>query len=287
MHGQLRSWPLIPGLLVSGALAVAAAVAFAVPAAYGDVPCMVFGSSLSGTAGDDALCGTEGSDTLNGNGGNDQLKGFGGNDTLSGGAGVDTVLGGNGNDLLTGGSSNDVLIGGAGNDRMQYRDGELDTWGSVLLRGGPCGSGADSIDVDLLDFSVIIGLAGSPLIDCEAVSVGALTEGANVVISARSRRVGGEGRTAVRLSCPASLPAPCEGSLRLGLVSKSKKHSEQPQSSYEIRPGDGGSVSVRLSSRDRSTLRRVGRATGRVTAVEKGEFGDKTTIQTVTLRARR
>jgi ketosteroid isomerase-like protein len=43
------------------------------------------------------------------------------------------------------------------------------------------------------------------------------------------------------------------------------------------------SVTARLSAHDRGILRRHHRATGRLVSVEKGHFGDKTTIKTVAL----
>jgi hypothetical protein len=139
--------------------------------------------------------------------------------------------------------------------------------------------------MDLLD-ALGLGLGlGVPFFSlthsCEFIAIGAVNEGPNVVISRHSVNVGTDGRAAVRLRCPGSLTAPCAGILRLGHSPKSqgkKKH-------YSIDKGKKDDVSARLSHRDRRRLRRHGETSALVTSVEQGEFGDKTTIQTIKLIA--
>lgn len=260
--------------LGAGCIVLLAALALAAPAAYG---CSQTGSHLNGTSGRDVLCGTSGADTLTGNGGNDSLSGFGGNDSLDGGSNDDSLDGGSGNDLLIGGLGMDIPVGGSGDDTILHRDGNLD-----VVLGSTCGTGADRIDLDLLDFADVVATsAGLVLISCERVTVGAVDEGPNVVIPGRSLRLGDKGGAPVHLHCPRSLDARCEGSLSLALVRRSKRPRKHPRTRYTLRPGHGGDVSVHLSRRDARKLRRHGRAKGRLTSVEKGEFGDKTTIQTV------
>jgi len=75
-------------------------------------------STVTGTAGDDALAGGTLADTLSGGGGNDILSGNSGDDNLSGAAGNDQLYGGAGNDILDGGDNNDLLVGGLGNDTL-------------------------------------------------------------------------------------------------------------------------------------------------------------------------
>jgi hypothetical protein len=58
-----------------------------------------------------------------------------------------------------------------------------------------------------------------------------------------------------------------------------------PSARYSLRPGYAKGISVLLPRRDRRALRRDGRATGVLTSLEAGQHGEKTTIQTVTLRA--
>ena len=252
-----------------------------------------------GGPGRDVMCGTGGTDRLLGHSGNDELRGFGGNDELFGNGGDDTLSGSSGNDELNGGDGNDVIVGGtgfdsalaaAGNDTILFRDGQLD---ALSLLNIPCGSGTDSLDLDLLDATVafptpIPGLLQLLLIaDCEHITVGAIDEGPNVVISGRSRRVGRDGRTTVRLRCPRSLPARCKGRLKLQLGTRRSLRRTAPKAHYSIRPGKTRGVEVRLSRRDRHSLRRHGSADGVVTSVEAGQHGDKTTVQTVKLKPRR
>jgi hypothetical protein len=220
-------------------------------------------------------------------GGGDRLTGGDGNDTLRGGDGDDTIEGGNGNDVLVGDLGSDILLGEAGNDQLRLRDGQLDNFGFAFA----CGNGTDSVDMDLVDAAFLTGhlfgglltlLVLRELVDCESISVGAVNEGPNVVISRHSVKVGTDGRAAVRLRCPASLTAPCAGTLRLGHSAKSqgkKAHSS-------VDPGKMDDVSARLSRRDRRKLRRRGQLNARVVSIEQGQFGDKTTVKKLKLIAR-
>jgi hypothetical protein len=251
---------------VGGAVAVAAllgAVLAAPTASASNDPCTQTGSNLNGGSGRDVLCGTSGTDDLNGNGGNDELRG---------GADIDSLSGGTGNDTLIGGTGLDTLEGGGGNDSLFLRDGGLDAIGR-------CGPGTDSIDLDLVDFASFFTFG--TLFECESVSVGAVREGPNVVISGGSRRVANDGGTSVGLRCPRSLNILCKGSLTLGILSKTKR--TQLVTRYSIRPGHSLSVPVRLNQHDRTALRRSGRVTGEVVSIEKGHFGNKTTAKAVTL----
>ena len=70
-----------------------------------------FGSTLTGTSGNDTMIGTAKDDQLYGMAGNDTLNGGAGNDILSGGVGADTLNGGTGNDtyLLNRGDGSDLI----------------------------------------------------------------------------------------------------------------------------------------------------------------------------------
>lgn len=134
--------------------------------------------------------------------------------------------------------------------------------------------------MDLVDASVggIFVLLG-----CEKVTVGAVNEGPNVAISRGTPKIKDNGKVPVRLACPAELTAPCAGTLTLG---RSLNNPGAPKA-YSIDPGAKDKVSARLSRRDRRKLSRRGKITARSTSVELGEFGDKTTVQTLELTARR
>ncbi len=136
--------------------------------------------------------------------------------------------------------------------------------------------------MDLLDAGRLTGLLGfAAFLGCESFDIANVNEGPNVVISRHSVNVGTDGHAAVRLRCPASLTAPCAGTLRLGHSPK----SEGKKRHYSIDQGKKDDVSARLSRRDRRRLRRNGETTALVTSVEQGQFGDKTTIQTIKLIA--
>jgi len=260
--------------------------AMAEPASAAQAPCTQTGSNLSGSPDRDVLCGTSGGDVMNGNAGDDQLRGAGGNDTLNGGPGDDTLLGGNGNDTLTGDFGFDSVDAGDGNDSVRLRDGELDNVGAMT-----CGFGTDSLDIDLKDRQALTAVDGLSLFitvltrSCENVTVGAFGEGANVTVSGHPLSVGEDGHAALRLHCPDSLDIPCEGGVRLGIPTTSKKAVREPLTHYSIRAGESRSVRVRLSSHDRRILNRRRHASGVVLSIEKGHLGDKTTAKTLTLRA--
>ena len=71
----------------------------------------IFGTTITGTNGDETLSGTIGDDVI---------TGLGGSDTIVGGNGNDTIDGGDGNDQTTGGFGGDTLTGGLGADTFVY-----------------------------------------------------------------------------------------------------------------------------------------------------------------------
>jgi len=129
-----------------------------------------------------------------------------------------------------------------------------------------CGDSKDALDADLKD----------PVpADCEIVTQGAVDEGANVRIRSSKVRADRRGRIAVRLTCPASLKdLGCVGSLQLTGAKPG------PLADYSLRAGQTRKISARLSRRDRKRVRKR-RVTVRTVSIEKGEFGDKTTIKPI------
>ncbi len=222
-----------------GVAAVVAALACGfVPAAASasDDPCTATGSNLIGGPSRNVFCGTSGNDVLLGNSGDDELRGFDGNDTLDGGSDNDLLNGGSGNDSLTGGIGIDIALGEGGNDRLHLRDGEVD---NVVQS---CGSGTDSLDMDLADVASL-AITGISLLflACENITVGAIHEGPNVVISGRSLRVGKNGRAAARLRCPSWLDIPCGGS-RAHDPDQVEEEATPAAHADSIRAGDSGHV---------------------------------------------
>ncbi|MCB0875913.1 MAG: hypothetical protein KDB46_06935 [Solirubrobacterales bacterium] len=245
-----------------------------------------------GTVGNDILCGTNAADSMNGGAGNDQMFGRGGNDSMVGSSGNDFMAGGDGNDTITGSTNrdsvhgqrgDDILIGGSGaqdvasggpgNDQIRFRDGEVD-------QHAVCNEGADSADLDLVDAPAIFSATVTG--GCETVTVGAVNEGPNVSISTRTPGIAESGKVPTRLHCPRSLTDSCRGELTVGHALKRQGTSNH----YAITPGTSKRIKARLSSRDRRRLSHRGKLVAIAVSVETGEFGDKTTAQTLRLTSR-
>jgi Ca2+-binding RTX toxin-like protein len=163
------------GLLVAGALAGTAAIAFGVSSASAapnqcvvsigvmQTTTTVTGTTandtidcgaatnamvISGLAGNDSITGSGFADTINGGDGNDTMTGGIGNDGINGGLGDDTETGSAGNDTITGGGGDDTQTGSAGDDKLTG-DANADTLnggvGNDNLDGG---TGVDIINGD-------------------------------------------------------------------------------------------------------------------------------------------
>lgn len=225
-------------------------------------------------AGDDEVIGTRQPDDIEGEAGDDSLEGFGGSDRLSGGAGNDVLEGNTGEDVLLGGDGNDQLRGaggavpdsardsfdaGAGNDTSVTVDGIAETI--------TCGTGHDAVFADLRD--QVLG-------SCEDRVIANRLEGPNLKIRGRRFRVGGDGALRVRLFCPARSGG-CRGRLAA--------HGLRGRRARRL-----GARRYRLTERSSATLRLpLGRAARRyrrvrLTAVDKGRHGPKTTVVVRPLR---
>jgi hypothetical protein len=204
------------------------------------------------------------------------IIGGSGPDTLTGNRANNRLEGGPGNDTITGNQGADLLSGGADGDTIFARDAVQD-----LISCGPNRTTrppkSDTLDSDLAD--------GTPPADCETVTQGALLEGANVLMRGKPLWPRRDGRVGVRLRCPDSVEIGCKGALRLRLLRRSRV-SAAASRRYRLDAGDSRLVLLRLSRRERAALRRTPRP-ARITSVEKGELGDKTTIRTVRLKRRR
>lgn len=211
------------------------------------------------------------------------IIGGSGPDSLRGNRAANRLEGGPGNDTLTGESGADLLAGGADGDSIFANDGIED-----LISCGPNRTTkparSDTLDSDLAD--------GAPPADCESVTQGAVTEGDNVVMPGRPSWPRRDGRVGIRLRCPQSVAIGCSGTLRLRLLSRAATGrrgvslAAARATSYRLEAGRSKMVFLRLSRRDRSALRRAARR-ARVTSVERGEFGPKTTIRTIRLERSR
>lgn len=209
------------------------------------------------------------------------IIGGSGPDTLTGNRANNRLEGGPGNDTITGNQGGDLLSGGADGDTIFARDGVKD-----LIACGPNRTTrpvkSDTLDFDLAD--------GTPPADCETVTQGALLEGPNVLMPGKPLWPRSGKRVGVRLRCPDELQIGCNGTLRLRLLRRARANERTAQTAasrrYRLAAGRSKLVRLRLSRRERAALRRASR-TARITSVEKGELGDKTTIRTVRLKRRR
>ena len=225
-----------------------------------------FGSDrIIGHTGRDNLHGQLGDDELIGAGGNDDLEGGEENDKLDGGGGNDDLEGGTGTDRLEGSSGADVLTAGDGNDTLRARE---PTGIAAVQDTVSCGAGTDFAELDLKD-----AVSSS----CENRDVAPVGETPNVGLPSKSLRVSRTGRVKVRLRCPRAVKTlGCNGRLQLGRSRKVR---------YKIKAGRRKTVTLRLARRDLGTIRRrAGRARGRLTSIERGRLGRKTTVRTPRLR---
>ena len=121
----------------------------------------------------------------------------------------------------------------------------LTTWAKCPreLPLSTCGSGADSIDMDLADLAAlgidrtVVFVDEDPLRlrKCERVTAGAVGEGPNVLISQASKQVTDDGEVELRLACPETLSTRCRGALRIGGVHGARQGPRKP---YNVDPGD-------------------------------------------------
>jgi Ca2+-binding RTX toxin-like protein len=210
------------------------------------------------------------------------LTGGPGNDTLTGNELGNQIRGEGGADILTGNERSDNISGGSGGDDIRTRDGHTDliSCGANGTGGRSTSGGGDRLDSDLAD--------GRPPSDCEFVTQGALREGKNVRMASGALTATGDGRVPVRLRCPAEVAIGCRGTLGLALLPRGRRRALPAAASrrYRLAAGRSTVVTLRLSRRELAALRR-GRRLARLRSVEAGEFGAKTTIGTVSLRARR
>ena len=204
-----------------------------------------------------------------------------GPDSITGNRANNRIEGGPGNDTLTGNKGSDLLAGGADGDTIFARDAIPD-----LISCGPNRTGknpkGDTLDFDLAD--------GTAPADCETVTQGALLEGKNVQMASRPLKVRRDGRVGIRLRCPRSVAIGCRGRLKLRVLPKTRAGARAEASGrsgvYRLAARRSKVVLIRLSRRERAALRRASRS-ARVTSVETGKLGLKTTIRTVGVKRSR
>jgi hypothetical protein len=206
-------------------------------------------------------------------------------DTLDGGAGSDRVEGGIGHDVITGGPGRDTLFGEGdgnycgiyeckvpfGNDTINARDGEADQV--------DCGIGTDTAIVDALD----------TVASCEKVDVGGPgggggaggggagtgKDGLAVAAKAKRKALLGKGLR-LRMACAGA----CKVSAKLTLKGK-----RVGRGSRTLISAGTAKVTVKLSKAGKRKLRKVRRASLRLTVTVKDAAGKSSRLtRTVTVR---
>ena len=254
-------------------------------------------------------------EVLLGGGGNDALTGNTSSSTITGGAGDDTVDGGSGNDTLDGGAGADKVLGGAGADKVAARDAATDAIS--------CGADADTVTADAGDTTDA---------DCEVVDRSAtgdaiavdvpepadilqpdyLLQAPVVAISPSGAAETASGALAVRISCPRTVFAGCQGTVELFLteyvlkpvkakvslarrrkVVKTKVITRLGMARYRLAAGENRAVQVRLSRRGKRKLAPKKTRKGArkikldVSALSTSSLGTTRTTRTVTVMLRR
>ena len=209
------------------------------------------------------------------------VNGRAGNDRITAGGADDTVFGGEGNDVLEPGLGADVVQAEAGDDELKVRDGVAD---QVI-----CADGNDRVESD--DKDQVAADAG-----CEAVNGAAVPPpgggsgggggGGGDAVAPRVEFTGGRSARARRGRVSVRVGVDEQATLRLTSVLRVRGRSYRLRAVTRSAPGPGVTrMTLRLSSRARSALRRAGRATLRMTASARDVAGNAGRAS-VTLRLR-
>ena len=229
--------------------------------------------------------------------------------TLSGGAGNDVLAAGGGDDKVDGGAGTDTVDAGAGADAVAARDGEAD--------GVVCGADTDQVandavdqvaaDCETLDATLDTGTgddsSGGGGADAGGGGGGGTVDPVLAAIMpsfpAQTPSVSVNGAVAVRVTCPATATAGCEGTLTLALASadgsaakvsaaRRRKVAKVGSKRFKLAAGQTKAVPVRLDRRTARKLRKRGKVV--LTATLEVKLGDgetATTQRTFTVRERR
>jgi Ca2+-binding RTX toxin-like protein len=207
-----------------------------------------------------------------------------GNDALTGASSSETLLGGSGNDTINPGGGLDVVTGDDGDDHVNVRDNTVD-----LARGG---TGNDSVTADSAALDI---LDGFETVDRPAVTPPADTATRPVTIKGGTVQVNTRNRTAaIKLSCPATSPGNCSGSLALLTAKRVKLGGVKTvlqlgSARYSIAPGASTKRKVKLPGGIRRLANRKGHLKVRAIATtgHSGQIATSSRRLTLALGARR
>jgi Ca2+-binding RTX toxin-like protein len=201
----------------------------------------------NGLGGDDTIAvGEVGSYSVTASGGP-------GNDTLTGGGSSETFLGGSGNDTINPGGGIDFVSGDTGDDTVNIRDNTAD-----LAFGG---EGNDSVVADGANLDILDGFENvdrtqvitPPPIDTSTRPV-TITGGTVKVTN---------GKAPIKVSCPATSPSNCTGSLEVRTARSVRFHGlravlELGSTRYDLAPGATATLKVKLAHGIRNLADRNG-----------------------------
>ena len=201
----------------------------------------------NGLGGDDAITvGEVGSYAVTASGGP-------GNDTLTGGGSSETFLGGSGNDTITPGGGLDVVSGDEGDDQVNVRDNTAD-----VARGG---DGNDSVVADTADLDILDGFETvdrTPVVTPPPVD----TSTRPVTIRGGTVKVS-KGTASIKVSCPATSPGNCTGSLAVRTAKGVKLAGlkvvlQLGSARYNLAPGASRTLKVKLAKGSKRLADRKG-----------------------------
>jgi Ca2+-binding RTX toxin-like protein len=201
----------------------------------------------NGLGGDDAIAvGEVGSYSVTASGGP-------GSDTLTGGGSSETLLGGSGNDTITAGGGLDVVFGDEGDDQVNVRDNTAD-----VARGG---DGNDAVVADSAELDI---LEGFETVDRTQLVTPAAIDTATRPVSIRGGTVKvRKGTASIKVSCPATSPANCTGSLAVRTAKGVKLAGlkvviQLGSARYNLAPGASRTLKVKLAKGSKRLAGRKG-----------------------------
>jgi Ca2+-binding RTX toxin-like protein len=200
----------------------------------------------NGLGGDDAITvGEVGPYEVTASGGS-------GNDTLTGGGSSETFLGGSGNDTINPGGGLDVVSADDGDDQVNVRDRTAD-----VARGG---AGNDSVVADVGQLDILDGFEAVDRTPNATPPRGTPTR--PVTIRGGTVKVT-KGRASIRVSCSATSPGKCTGSLAVRTAQGVKLGGLRAvlrlgSARYNIAHGASTTVRVKLAKGSRRLADRRG-----------------------------
>src|SRR5215211_1283022 len=191
-----------------------------------------------------------------------------GNDTLTGGGSPETLLGGSGNDTITAGGGLDVVSGDEGDDRVDVRDRTAD-----VARGG---DGNDSVLADNPSLDILDGFESvdrTPNDEPKPVVTPPPVENSTRPVTIRGGTVKVKrGEASLKVSCPATSPGHCTGSLAVRTahgvkLAGIKAVLQLGSARYDLAPGASKTLKVKLVSGIRRVADRNGHLKARAVAL--------------------